>query len=68
MSETPSGELHGAVAIEFAKGLRKVGVNARTWEVEYIDDATGERWIMDYPQSELHGGGPPRLRSCRAVP
>ena len=31
-------------------------------KVEYIDDATGERWVMDYPQSELHGGGPPRLR------
>jgi hypothetical protein len=61
--QTPD-ELHGAAAVEFAKRLRKVKTDVRTWEVEYIDDATGERWVLDYPHSELQGGGPPRLRRC----
>jgi hypothetical protein len=30
-------------------------------EVEYIDDRTGDRWVMDYPDSEQQGGGSPRL-------
>ena len=32
------------------------------WEEKYVDGATGEIWILDYPESGLHGGGPPRLR------
>jgi hypothetical protein len=62
MSET-SSELHGADAVQFASDrLRKVRVDVDTWEIEYIDDATGETWIMDYPHGEHHGGGSPRLR------
>ena len=64
MNTTGEKEFHGAAAVEHAKKLRKVKVNAQAWEVEYVDDATGQRWIMDYPHSELQGGGPPRLRAC----
>ncbi|MFH0341547.1 MAG: Imm27 family immunity protein [Chromatiales bacterium] len=42
--------------------MRKVGVDADRWEIEYIDDGTGDRWLLDYPESEQHGGGSPRLR------
>jgi|LauGreDrversion4_2_1035121.scaffolds.fasta_scaffold93083_4 hypothetical protein len=57
------GELHGAEAARYASDrLRKVRVNQDSWEVEYIDDTTGEEWLMDYPESELHAGGSPRLR------
>lgn len=42
--------------------LKRIRVDADNWEVEYIDDSTGELWVMDYPESELHGGGSPRLR------
>ncbi len=60
---TKPKELEGVPAIEYAeKYLRKVRVDNRLWEIEYIDGATGQRWVMDYPQSELQGGGPPRLR------
>jgi len=59
---TTPGELNGRDALDYAKRLRKVREDATGWEIEYIDDATGERWLMDYPQSYLHGGGPPRLR------
>ena len=55
-------ERRGAAAVEFAeKYLREVGGDSKTWEVYYVDDRTGETWVMDYPESEQHGGGTPRL-------
>lgn len=60
-------ELRGAEAVRYANDhLRKVRVNQDTWEVVYINDATGEEWVMDYPGCELHGGGSPRLRKRRS--
>jgi hypothetical protein len=32
------------------------------WTVTYHCPVTGREWLRDSPQSELHGGGPPRLR------
>ena len=32
------------------------------WVRLYRDKADGRYWERSYPQSELHGGGPPRLR------
>jgi hypothetical protein len=43
--------LRGAEALEYAKRLRKVGVDAERWEIEYIDDGTGDRWLLDYPET-----------------
>jgi len=63
MTEKRAQEFHGAAAVAYASRLRKLSVNAETWEVEYVDDDTGQRWVMDHPQSELQGGGPPRLRA-----
>ncbi len=58
-----NNEYKGAEAIEFAeKYLRKIRSNIDTWETEYICEETGETWLMDYPNSEQHGGGSPRLR------
>jgi hypothetical protein len=62
---TRPDELNGRDAQDFAKTLRKVRVDGENWEVEYVDDATGEHWLMDYPQSELQGGGPPRIRRMK---
>jgi len=56
-------ELKGAEALRFAEAkLKKIRSDPDTWEVEYVDESTGERWILDYPSSEQHGGGSPRLR------
>jgi hypothetical protein len=52
--------------LEYAKHLRKAGVEAERWEIEYIDDGTRDRWLLDYPESEQHGGGNPRLRKLSA--
>jgi hypothetical protein len=57
-------ELEGARALAYAdKHLREVKVDAATWEVEYVCPTSGQRWLMDYPQSGAHGGGSPRLRA-----
>jgi len=36
------------------------------WAVLYRDPGDGRLWELTWPQSELHGGGPPRL-ICLAV-
>ena len=55
--------VEGAAALDFAaKHLKRVGVNLDSWEVEYVCENTGEKWILDYPNSSQHGGGSPRLR------
>jgi hypothetical protein len=57
------GELNGAEAVEYAQlHLKEVRVDAEAWEISYVDEKTGERWLMDYPHSEFQGGGSPRLR------
>jgi len=55
--------LEGGEAVEFTvHRLTKVAVDAVNWQVIYEDPATGDHWVMDYPNSEAQGGGSPRLR------
>jgi hypothetical protein len=62
-------QLEGVEAKSYVKGhLRKVRVSAGGWEIEYICPITGKRWLLDYPHSYRHGGGPPRLRSLPLQP
>jgi hypothetical protein len=61
-SVTPQ-EFEGKEAYDFAQQhLEKLSVDSTSWEIEYRDSLSGEKWIMDYPHSEYHGGGSPRLR------
>jgi Immunity protein 27 len=39
-----------------------VEVRKEDWAILYRDKETGEFWDLTYPQSEMHGGGPRRLR------
>ena len=56
-------EINGADAKLYAQEhLTQVEVNGETWEVKYKCSETGIIWVMDFPFSELQGGGPPRLR------
>ncbi len=41
--------------------LEKVAVDASGWDILYRDPEDGRYWELTYPQSEMHGGGPPRL-------
>jgi hypothetical protein len=56
-------ELTGNAAQRFAEAnLEKIEVDVVQWTTTYRDPRDGSEWLMDYPHSELHGGGPPRLR------
>ncbi|MCV9965875.1 Imm27 family immunity protein [Pararhizobium sp. BT-229] len=55
-------EYSGEAALSHVKNLIEIESDADKWETEYRDEKTGEIWILDYPQSERHGGGSPRLR------
>ena len=37
-------------------------VKSGNWEGVYLDTHDGRHWLVFYPQSELHGGGPPSMR------
>ncbi len=42
--------------------LREIGRDASGWDVIYRDPDDARLWELTYPQSQLHGGGPPQLR------
>src|SRR5262245_47029775 len=41
--------------------LAELGSDASGWDVLYRDPSDGRLWELTYPQSDSHGGGPPRL-------
>jgi len=60
--------LSGTLLYEKIESLNQVKVDSSTWQVFYLDPLTGEKWVKEYPQSELHGGGPPILFSIDKFP
>jgi len=42
--------------------LRELARDVSGWDALYRDPEDGRFWELTYPQSELHGGGPPQLR------
>ncbi len=42
--------------------LTELGLDSGGWDALYRDPDDGRLWERTYPQSELHGGGPPQLR------
>ena len=51
-----------------ANYLEKVAVSKQwgEWETLFRDPSDGRYWERTYPQSEMHGGGPPRLSVLNA--
>lgn len=43
--------------------LQKIGYDESGWDVLYRDPNDARFWELTYPQSHMHGGGPPRLTS-----
>ncbi|GIU10689.1 hypothetical protein TUM4261_21110 [Shewanella sp. c952] len=41
--------------------LKKVGSSECGWDIFFTDLIDGRFWLLSYPQSHLHGGGPPTL-------
>ena len=59
----PSLALGGSDAEAYAQDhLLKRFVNEREWLKGFVCPDSGQLWLMDFPESELQGGGPPRLR------
>jgi len=42
--------------------LQRVATDQSGWDVLYKDPSDGRFWELIYPQSEMHGGGPPVLQ------
>lgn len=58
--------LEGFLATEYAaQHLQQVGADGDKWELYFECPDTRIRWTMRYPESELHGGGPPLLSRIR---
>ena len=45
-----------------AAHLIKLGHDVSGWDTLYRDPDDGRLWELIYPQSEMHGGGPPQLQ------
>lgn len=41
--------------------LVQLGADSSGWDELYRDPGGGRLWEPTWPQSEMHGGGPPRL-------
>ncbi len=50
-----------------AEHLEKLEVDPVNWTKRFVCTETGQVWLMDYPRSHLHGGGPPRLQRLDAA-
>lgn len=48
--------------------LKEIKVDIETWEIFYLDEAAGEKWVQEYPYSEMQAGGPPQLRLINKFP
>jgi hypothetical protein len=62
-------QVHGDESCDRIKWLvenifEKVGYSKEygAWETLYRDPSDGRFWVKTYPQSEIHGGGPPALK------
>ena len=42
--------------------LRKIALSIDGWEALYEDPNDSRKWILYYPEGELHNGGPPSIR------
>ena len=42
--------------------LEQIAVNSDNWSALYKEPSNENYWGLSYPQSHMHGGGPPMLR------
>lgn len=44
-----------------ARQLTYLGADESGWQKLYVNPDDGQYWELSFPQSDLHGGGPPAL-------
>ncbi len=49
------------------EGFKKLAIRDYGWIVLFEDPKTGSLWELSYPDSELHGGGPPMLKRTNST-
>lgn len=60
--------LNGNAADDYSRDhLIEDFVDVNNWIVLFHCPVTHKEWLMDYPQGDLQGGGPPRLRQVDSV-
>jgi hypothetical protein len=66
---TENGQPHGDVTCEriqwlTSHHLKKIAISKQwgAWETLFQDPDDGRYWEQTYPHSEMHGGGPPKLK------
>jgi len=47
--------------------LVRISTTDGGWRTLYRHRKTGSLWELSYPQSEMHGGGPRRLRQLQLI-
>ena len=55
----PAGDTQRAR--ELSRTLPRLAITDGGWSALHFDPADGRFWEYTYPQSELHGGGPPLM-------
>lgn len=48
--------------------LKQVSIDGVNWQIYYLDEISGEKWIKEYPESQYHGGGSSQLRLINKFP
>lgn len=43
--------------------LKKISADQSGWEILYQDPNDKRYWVLTYPNSDWHGGGPPTLKT-----
>lgn len=60
--------LKGDELNEKKSSLKKVEIDKVNWKIYFLDEKTNEKWVEEYPYSEMHGGGPSELRQIKKFP
>lgn len=47
--------------------LKKVSTEKTGWEILYQDKNDNRYWLLTFPKSDWHGGGPPTLKMLTEV-
>lgn len=60
--------LSGILQEEKIKTLKVLKVDSLNWKTYFLDVMSDEKWVKEYPYSEMHGGGPPILKLIEKFP
>ena len=58
---------HREVDIYIDLNLVKVKTDESGWVTIYLHKTTNQYWVQTYPNSEMHGGGQPKLEQIAAA-